>query len=111
MAIFLYFYLACNDTGQTHDADRQSHPPPPPNHRHEPLLVGWERVPKTARQRQRRHQAKQNDNATGRQNDGGTRGKQRGGARQTKNKAQETSNDVFWAVGMFFFSLISLIYY
>jgi hypothetical protein len=64
---------------QNHDDDRHSHHPINENHRHEPLLVGWERVPKTARQRQCRHQAEQNNNATGRQNDGGTRGKQRGG--------------------------------
>ena len=30
---------------------------------------------------------------------------------QTKKKAQETSNDVSWAIGKFFLLLISLIYY
>src|SRR5271154_6821248 len=74
------------------------------HHRREQLLAGWERVSKTARQLQSRHQAKRKDNATGRRNDGGQRGKQGGGGEANEEKAQETSNDVFWAVSKFFFS-------
>ena len=87
-------------------------PPIIENHCHEQLLMGWEHVSKMVRQRQRRHQAKWNDNAMGKRNNGGTKGKQGGwgGARQTKKKAQETSNDVSWAISMFFSFLISLFY-
>jgi hypothetical protein len=56
----------------------------------------------TARQRQRRHQAKRNDGTAG---DKGTTRRQANSekeAKQTKKKAQETSNDVSWAIGKFF---------
>ena len=57
---------------------------------------------KTARQQQRHHQAKWNDRTAG--DEGTTR---RGGnnekeAKQMNKRAQETSNDVSWAVGKFF---------
>ena len=57
---------------------------------------------KMARQQQRCHQAKQNDRTVG---DEGTM--RRGGnnekeAKQMNKRAQETSNDVSWAVGKFF---------
>jgi hypothetical protein len=110
-----FFHLGSNDAATQKPPRRPTQPPP--HYRREQLLTGWEWVSQTARQRQRRHPAKQNEDATGRRNDEeterrGTKGEQGGGGEANEERAQETSFDVFWAVGKFFFSfLISLFYY
>jgi len=94
-----------------HDNARHSHHPRTQNHRHEQLLMGWERVQlqnsettPTPPPSQMEWQWTRWLEATGRWSDEGKKGKQwkEGGA--NKKKAQETSFDVSWAIGKFFFS-------
>jgi hypothetical protein len=63
--------------------------------------VGWERVTLQNSGTTRRHQAKQNNNATTRQWE--TMGGNNERNKANKKEAQETSDDIFWAVGKFFY--------
>ena len=83
----------------------------PPHHKQ--LLMGWEWVFQMARQWQHHHLAKQNEDATGRQNNKemeswGMKGKQGGGGEANEEKAQEMSNNIFWAINKCFFNFVSL---
>ena len=84
-----FFHLGSNDTATQK---------PPPHHRREQLLAGWERVSKTARQRQCRHQASTQDHPPHAyellarrvdREDDGTTGMKRWG-RTTKRRGRET---------------------
>ena len=73
-----FFHLGSNDAATRKPPQRPTQPPP---HYHcEQLLAGWEWVSQTARQWQRRHPAKQNEDATGRRND-----------EETKRRGDETT--------------------
>ena len=71
------------------------------NHRREKLLVGWE------------HMQVQNNERTTLPPDQmercGTRGRQWEEGEANEKKAQETSNDVSWAIGNFFTSQLSIL--
>ena len=114
-----FIYVLTTPLPQNHNDDRHSHHPSAHNHRREQLLTGWERG--TTERRGSGNATRPTENGTtrrrgdgtttGRRNDDGETERRRGGttaerddeeAKQTEKKAQETSNDVSWAVGMFF---------
>ena len=99
-----------------HDNARHSHYPRTQNHRCKQLLMGWEwiqlqnseTIPMPPPSQMEWQQTRQLE-ATGRWSNEGKKGKQwkEGGA--NKKKAQETSNDVSWAIGKFSFLLIIIL--